>query len=114
MHSTLMRRLMEPSWPEGDAKCEQLSETGPQGPEFQTAPETLIPQLQTLNPPGTPDTLTGYYTNTPDGRPLIGPHGCRNFFVCGGWEPQCVGALGVWRGGWGLLGLWSAGFMVLF
>ncbi|CAE7236680.1 unnamed protein product [Symbiodinium sp. CCMP2592] len=26
----------------------------------------------------------GYYTNTPDGRPLIGPHGCRNFFLCGG------------------------------
>ncbi|CAE7322686.1 unnamed protein product [Symbiodinium sp. CCMP2456] len=26
----------------------------------------------------------GYYTNTPDGRPLIGPHGCPNFFLCGG------------------------------
>ncbi|OLP87077.1 hypothetical protein AK812_SmicGene31743 [Symbiodinium microadriaticum] len=26
----------------------------------------------------------GYYTNTPDGRPLIGPHGSPNFFLCGG------------------------------
>merc|ERR1712048_973530 len=26
----------------------------------------------------------GYYTVTPDGRPLIGRHGARNAFVCGG------------------------------
>ena len=26
----------------------------------------------------------GYYSVTPDGRPLIGAHGARNAFVCGG------------------------------
>ena len=30
------------------------------------------------------DVLRGYYSNTPDARPLIGPYGAKNAYVCGG------------------------------
>ncbi|CAJ1386239.1 unnamed protein product [Effrenium voratum] len=48
--------------------------------------QKMVPGLGSYHGELGRDTLVdgGYYTNTPDQRPLVGSHGARNAFVCGG------------------------------
>jgi len=59
----------------------------------------MVPKLHNYEGRLSKDTTVdgGYYTVTPDGRPLVGQHGARNAFVCGG------------MGTYGLMGAPAAG-----
>mmetsp|Transcript_105722 Transcript_105722/g.341003 ORF Transcript_105722/g.341003 Transcript_105722/m.341003 type:complete len:451 (-) Transcript_105722:224-1576(-) len=81
----------------------------PVGPLLDMYPElclaglrAMVPELQRYEGRLARDTAVdgGYYTLTPDGRPLIGQHGAGNAFVCGG------------MGTYGLMGAPAAGELV--
>eukprot|EP01062_Namystynia_karyoxenos_P046020 TRINITY_DN3433_c0_g1_i1.p1 TRINITY_DN3433_c0_g1~~TRINITY_DN3433_c0_g1_i1.p1 ORF type:complete len:567 (+),score=166.75 TRINITY_DN3433_c0_g1_i1:82-1701(+) len=61
--------------------------------------KVMVPEMGKYEANITRDTSVdgGYYTVTPDGRPIIGPYGARNCFVCcgfNGWGVMASGAAG--------------------